>query len=46
LLPELIIRRRIPTRYENLVNMIGFAALLLLMVFITIQDVINPVIPR
>ena len=46
LLPELVIRRRIPARYENVVNMIGFAAVLLLMVIITIQDVINPIIPR
>ncbi len=46
LLPELFIRRRIPARYENVVNLIGFAAVLLLMVFITIQDVINPVVPR
>ncbi len=43
-LPELIIRRRIPAQYENMVNMIGFAALLLLMVYITLQDFINPVI--
>lgn len=46
LLPELLIRKRIPARYENMVNMIGFAAVLLLMVYITIQDVVNPVIPR
>ncbi len=46
LLPELFFHKRIPPRYENLVNMIGFTAVLLLMVFITIQDVINPAIPR
>jgi regulator of sigma E protease len=44
LLPELFLRRRIPVQYENLVNMIGFAALILLMVYITLQDVINPVV--
>jgi regulator of sigma E protease len=44
LLPELFLRRRIPTQYENMVNMIGFGALLLLMVYITLQDFINPVI--
>lgn len=42
-LPELIFRKRIPARYENFVNMIGFTALLLFMAFITIQDVINPI---
>ncbi len=46
LLPELFLRRRIPPQYENMVNMIGFAALLLLMVYITLQDFINPVIPH
>ena len=46
LLPEFILRRRIPVQYENMVNMVGFAALLLLMVYITLQDVINPVIPH
>ncbi len=46
LLPELLFRRRIPIQYENMVNMIGFAALLLIMVYITLQDVINPVIPH
>ena len=46
LLPELIFRKRIPIKYENMVNMIGFAALLLIMVYITLQDVINPVIPH
>jgi regulator of sigma E protease len=44
LLPELLLRRRIPAQYENMVNMIGFGALLLLMVYITLQDFINPVI--
>jgi len=44
LLPELILRRRIPIKYENMVNMIGMTALLLLMVYITLQDFINPVV--
>ncbi len=42
-LPELIIRKRIPARYENFVHMIGFIALLLLMFYITAQDIINPI---
>jgi regulator of sigma E protease len=44
LLPELILRRRIPIKYENMVNMIGMTALLLIMAYITLQDFINPVI--
>jgi regulator of sigma E protease len=43
-LPELLIRRRIPAQYENLVHLIGFAALLLLMGYITIQDFAHPII--
>ncbi|HEY3345559.1 MAG TPA: M50 family metallopeptidase [Anaerolineaceae bacterium] len=43
ILPELILRRRVPARYENLVHLIGFAALLLLMSYITIQDFTHPI---
>lgn len=43
-LPELIIHRRVPPEYENMVHLIGFAMLLMLMVFITAQDIINPII--
>jgi regulator of sigma E protease len=42
-LPELILRKRVPAQYENMVHLIGFAALLLLMVIITAQDFINPI---
>jgi regulator of sigma E protease len=42
-LPELITRKRIPARYENMINLIGFATLILLMVVITAQDIINPI---
>jgi regulator of sigma E protease len=43
-LPEIILRKRIPTRYENMLNLIGFAALILLMTVVTFQDVSNLVI--
>ena len=46
LLPELIVRKRIPTKYENLVNAVGLIALLILTAFITLQDIFNPIIPR
>lgn len=42
-LPEIILRRRVPAQYENLVHLIGFAALLLLMGYITIQDFAHPI---
>jgi regulator of sigma E protease len=46
ILPELLFRKRIPQRIENLVNSIGMLSLLTLMVFITIQDIINPIITK
>jgi regulator of sigma E protease len=42
-LPELVVHRRVPAKYENLVHMIGFIALLVLMFFVTAQDIINPI---
>jgi regulator of sigma E protease len=42
-LPEIILHRRIPPKYENVINLVSFGLLLLLMVFINIQDFINPV---
>ncbi|MDZ4158990.1 MAG: M50 family metallopeptidase [Anaerolineaceae bacterium] len=44
ILPELLLRRRVPQRYENLVHLIGFATLLALMIYITTQDIIHPII--
>ena len=43
LLPEIVLRRRIPARYENLVHLVGLAALIILMVYITTQDIVNPI---
>lgn len=42
-LPEILFRRRVPARYENMVHLIGFALLILLMIYVTTQDIINPV---
>jgi regulator of sigma E protease len=41
-LPELILRRRVPPEFENLVHAVGFALLLVLMVYINVMDFINP----
>ena len=42
-LPEIIIHRRIPPKYEQVVNLISFALLILLMIFINLQDFIHPI---
>lgn len=44
LLPELLFRKRIPPKYENATHLAGFAFLMLLMVVVTIQDILVPVI--
>lgn len=41
-LPEILIRKRIPQNAENLINLISFAMLILLMLYINIQDFVNP----
>ncbi len=40
---EMVTRRKIKPELENMVHLIGFAALILLMVYITTQDIINPI---
>ncbi len=42
-LPEIVIHRRIPAKYEMWVNFISFALLILLMIFINLQDFIHPI---
>jgi regulator of sigma E protease len=44
IIPEILLRRRVPAQYENMVHLIGFAALILLMVYITTQDFVNPIV--
>jgi regulator of sigma E protease len=43
-LPEILLRRRVPAQYENMIHLIGFMALILLMIYVTAQDIINPVV--
>jgi len=43
-LPELIFKKRIPQRWENVVNTISFLLLIGLMVYITVLDFTNPVV--
>lgn len=46
IIPEIILRKRVPAKYENVVHSVGMLTLLAFMVFITIQDFINPVTIR
>jgi regulator of sigma E protease len=43
LLPEIVIRKRIPPAYENVINLVGFAMLLMLLIYVNIQDFVNPI---
>ena len=43
-LPELIFRRRVPAKFENLVHGLGMAVLLLFMVYVNVMDFVNPVV--
>jgi regulator of sigma E protease len=43
LLPELILRKKVPQKVENIINLIGFAALITLMIVITTMDIFDPV---
>lgn len=43
-LPELIFRRRFPPEWENLVNVVGFGLLLFLLIYVNVQDFLNPVV--
>ncbi len=44
---EAVFRRRVAPRFEGLVHAIGFTFLIGLMVYITVQDVVNPIpLPR
>jgi len=43
-LPELIIRRRVPAQFENLVHGLGMTVLLLFMIYVNVMDFINPIV--
>jgi regulator of sigma E protease len=43
-LPELILRRRIPPQWENGINAAGMALLLIFMVYVNVMDFVNPAI--
>ena len=43
-LPELVLRRRIPSQWENGINAAGMALLLIFMVYVNVMDFVNPAI--
>ncbi len=43
-LPELILRRRVPPQWENGINAVGMALLLAFMVYVNVMDFVNPAI--
>jgi regulator of sigma E protease len=46
-LPEIILGRRVPPRYENAIHLVSLALLLMLLLFVNLQDFLNPVsLPR
>lgn len=46
-MPEIILRRRIPPQYENMIHLVGFTLLLALIIYINLQDFLNPIqLPR
>jgi regulator of sigma E protease len=46
-LPEILFRRRVPPEYEGIINLVGFGILIMLLLYINLQDFISPVsLPR
>lgn len=43
-LPELVLRRRIPMEWENGINAVGMVLLLLFMVYVNVMDFVNPAV--
>ena len=44
ILPEILFRRRVPAKFENALHLIGFAVLILLLLYVNLQDFINPIV--
>ena len=43
-LPELVIRRRVPASWENRINAVGMVILLAFMVYVNVMDFVNPAV--
>jgi regulator of sigma E protease len=44
ILPEIILGKRVPPKYENAIHMTGYVLLLILMAYVLLQDFINPIV--
>lgn len=44
LIPELLFRRRVSPKWENMVHFVGFTVLILIMVYVTTQDLTNRIV--
>lgn len=42
-LPEIVLHRRVPAQYENIIHLVGFTLLILLLLYVNLQDFLNPV---
>jgi regulator of sigma E protease len=42
-LPEILFHRRVPENFENALNLICFTLLIVLLIYVNLQDVINPI---
>jgi regulator of sigma E protease len=42
-LPEILFHRRVPPQYEGIINLVGFGILIILLLYINLQDFISPV---
>jgi regulator of sigma E protease len=42
-LPEIFLRRRVPAKFENALHMAGFTLLIILLLYVNIQDFVNPI---
>lgn len=44
ILPEILVGKRVPAKYENSIHLIGYVLLLVMMVYVFLQDFINPIV--
>ena len=44
LIPEILFKKRVPPEYENLIHLIGFSAMIILLFYVTFQDIFNPIV--
>ena len=44
LIPEFLFKKRVPPEYENIIHLIGFSAMIILLFYVTFQDIFNPIV--